>query len=344
MWVWIVQYVLIALLICLGIISAVYDIRFGIIPNKIIVIFLICGLVLDTVLYGVLARDIMSLFIINLIASIVLALCFYYTHIFAGGDCKLIIAMSLLYPAGMYLLYDRTRCTLIMAVCIAIFYGFVYLLISSVKKIITREIVITKTDIKEYVASYIKIYVVAMVYVIFTNLGFTAIGSRGIKIPDWIIWTACILIAWFTARIAIFKNRYLLMAVGVLDIIIAIILGVMPISVHPGTYIFTAGLVICQLLMRTNLYETIKTSDVRSGMILSLASSIIMQGSKIKGLPGISSEDLKSRLTDEQVKSIIKWSESSRGQAEICIVKKIPFAVFIVLGYISYFLIWSINT
>ena len=76
-------------------------------------------------------------------------------------------------------------------------------------------------------------------------------------------------------------------------------------------------------------------------MILSMGASLLMQRSRVRGLPGISSEDLKSRLTEEETESIKRWAKSKKIES-LLIVKKIPFAVFIFLGFISYFLIWSV--
>ena len=54
-----------------------------------------------------------------------------------------------------------------------------------------------------------------------------------------------------------------------------------------------------------------------------------------------STEDLKSRLTSEEIESIKIWAKATRTQ-ELTIVKKIPFAVFIAIGFVSYFVLWGI--
>lgn len=76
-------------------------------------------------------------------------------------------------------------------------------------------------------------------------------------------------------------------------------------------------------------------------MILSTTSSMLMQNSRVRGLPPISSEDLRSRLTEEQVGSIGRWA-SSRNISAVMVVRKIPFAIFIFAGFLSYFIIWEI--
>ncbi len=95
------------------------------------------------------------------------------------------------------------------------------------------------------------------------------------------------------------------------------------------------------MTIRTSLYQEVKICDLKRGMILSSVSSMLMQNSRVRGLPPISSEDLRSRLTEEQVDSIGRWA-SSRNIIAVTVVRKIPFAIFIFAGFLSYFIIWGI--
>ena len=75
-------------------------------------------------------------------------------------------------------------------------------------------------------------------------------------------------------------------------------------------------------------------------MILTTASSVLMQGSRVRGLPGVSSEDLRNRLTETEIDSIKRWA-SGRNVTRISIVKKIPFAFFLVIGFWLYLAAWG---
>lgn len=97
-----------------------------------------------------------------------------------------------------------------------------------------------------------------------------------------------------------------------------------------------------RILIATQSYQVIQTALVRPGMILSTASSMQFIASRVKGLPGISTEDLRSRLTEEQAESIKRWEHSAKGQPQITIVRKIPFAIFISLGFVLYYLLWRV--
>ena len=69
-----------------------------------------------------------------------------------------------------------------------------------------------------------------------------------------------------------------------------------------------------------------------------MAYSTVLQfsRSRVKGLPIITTEDMSSRITAEQADSIKRWGKSKNGKESIVILRKIPFAAFISLGYIIY--------
>ena len=78
---------------------------------------------------------------------------------------------------------------------------------------------------------------------------------------------------------------------------------------------------------------------IKKGMILSASSVMLFLNSNIKGLPMKVSEDMAARLTDEEVDSIKRWARSKNGKDELIIVKKIPFAFFINIGYAIFMII-----
>lgn len=338
----VLDYILLALMICLGIASAVNDIKDGIIPNKLVAGFAVCGLVLDFVYYGILARDVATVFLTNVLVVLVISLCLYYTHALAGGDCKLVPVLALLYPAGMYLTYGNSSITLFAALCFAIFFGYIYLLASAVWRMITGETKMSAGYIRQTVVAYLKSYIVATLYVMLINLVFAFIDETIIKVNSWIVWASCIVIAWITGRLPVLKRKMVLLTIVVFDVGLSTVLKVIPVSLNPTTYIFTAVLLLCQMTIRTNLYERISTLQVRKGMILSTISSIAMQNSRIEGLPGISAEDLRSRLNETEAECVRRWGKSVKGLKEVTIVKKIPFAIFIAMGYAAYFILWGI--
>ncbi|WP_242826906.1 hypothetical protein [Butyrivibrio sp. MC2013] len=100
---------------------------------------------------------------------------------------------------------------------------------------------------------------------------------------------------------------------------------------------------IIKIIISEYNYTTIPTSEVKKGMIISSFSSIVMSNSKIKGLPQISHEDMRSRLTQEEADAIIQWGKTKGSLKTIQIVRKMPFAIFIFLGLLIYSTIWGIS-
>lgn len=338
----VLEYTSLACLFCLGIISSYTDIKDGIIKNRYIAIAICVALALDGVYYGVFARDVTLLFGLNSLSTIALALCLFLAHDFAGGDCKLVIALSLLYPSRMYMLYAGLPVNLFLVILFSIFYGYLYLLGYSLLGIARGKIKVDGAYIKRYVKNYAKSYSLALIYVVFLNLVFQLLSFFGINVYTWVVWILSMIVAWTSTRIPVLKNRFVLIAFVVIDIVISLFLKAFPLSINPRTYLITALLLLSQMSIRASLYDEISTQTVKRGMILSVGSSMMMQNTKIQGLPSISTESLKDRLSDEQAASIRAWGQTRTGQKTVVVIKKIPFAIFLFLGYITYFVLWSI--
>ena len=340
----IVESILLILLLCLGAMASYSDIAYGIIPNKLLAGFGASGVILDIVYYGVFAQDTVILFLLNSGITTAIGLFLYYTHSLAGGDCKLIPVLSILYPAGMYLRYGSNDITLFAAMCFAVFFGYVYLLITAIWRLLIGDSRISRTYFIDTVKNYVKTYLIVSLLVMLTNLILAVIDLKVIRIDTFVIWLMCIAVAWIGGRVSFFRKKAVIMIVIGMDIALSIYMRQIPLSFNPWTYLFTAVLLMCQLTIRTNLYEYIQTSRVKKGMILSAFSSIQMQNSRISGLPGISTEDLRDRLTESEAESVRQWGQTPNGIKQISIVKKVPFAVFLTLGFVCYLIIWRIVT
>lgn len=337
----IVETLLIVSMLLLGILTSITDTRKGRIYNKTLLIFTLIGLILDVIYYGVLARDLFISFVLNFVIIALISLTLFYTHTFAGGDCKLSLVMALLYPANKYLMYGISKATLYFALCIAIFYGYIYLLGSSLSSLIKGKTKLTKTYITSYLLSFFKSFISASGYICLVNLICIIIALKGLYINEWIIRAICMALAWYIGISDTLKKWIPVVGVYIIDFIIGLYLGFMPFSFNPENYIMVVVLLFFQMTIRTSLYEEIKITDLKKGMILSSLSSMMFQNSRVRGLPPISSEDLKSRLTEEQVNSVGRWAKSRKIET-ITIVRKIPFAIFIFGGFLSYFIIWSV--
>lgn len=317
------------------------DMREGIIYNRILVIFFVSAIVIDSIYYGIYAQDIFFDFLFNLLVVSVVSLYLFYTHSFAGGDCKMTIVLALLYPARYYFLYGNSNITLVFAIGFAILAGYIYLLASSIQAIITKKVKFTREYIKNFLLSFLKSYISAMIYIALFNCLLVFCDRHGLFVNMWFSWFVCLIIAWCVGRFPIFKKNALLVLVVATTVAISIVMKIVPISLNPENYTLVLVLLLCQMTIKTTIYENVYVDQLQKGMILSTFSSTLMQTSITKGLPEISTEDLKSRLTPSEIDSIKIWAKATHTK-ELTVVKKIPFAIFISIGFLSYFILWSI--
>lgn len=337
----IVETLLLFTLIVIGARAAYTDIRAGYIYNKELAAAFIPGTVLNVVYYTVFVRDITWDFLLNLAVVLLLELLLYKMHAYAGGDLKLGMLLAYLYPARMYAPYSGVIVTLFFYIGFAIFYGYIYLLADAVRRAVTKRSNLSGRYAAGYVKNFLVAYLRASVYIILLTLAAYAAGNYFL-IPSWALWIICMLAAWESRRSRVMRNRVAVLATMAADVVLAVMMRVIPFSLYPETYLFSAVLLVFQILISAALYEEIDTENVKKGMILSKVSSALMQGSRVRGLPGISSESLADRLTEKQAESVVRWGKTKTGRKKVTVMRKIPFAIFLLLGIVTYFMIWVI--
>lgn len=337
----VIETLLCIMVFTLCLITSRSDIKEGIIYNKVLGPFAFAALVLDVIFYGFLSRELFYEFAGNVVILVLISLILFYSHSFAGGDCKLIIVIALLYPASNYYQLNGNSLTLYFALGLGIFYGYVYLLCDSVLSVIREKSRLSMQYIKLYLINFLKSFFSGLIYITLINW-FINIGSAcGFTVNAWFTRFICLLVAWVLGKYPVLRRWYLVLGIMAVDVVLCMVTKFVPINIHPENYILVIALLLCQIIIRTNLYETKPVKELKKGMILSAQASIVMQNSRVKGLPGISQESLKNRLTEEEVESIQRWAKY-RSITTITIVRKIPFAVFISFGFFSYFIIWSL--
>lgn len=336
----VVEILYIAVLAIFSVITVRSDLKDGMVYNKTILKFGMIAIVLDLLYYSFFGRDLFIAFAVNLLIVSGISIFLFYTHSFAGGDCKLAIVLAMLFPARFYLKYGDSCYTLLFAIGIAVFLGYLYLLGASIYELIRKNNQFTRGYIQGYVISFLKSFVTAMIYINAVNLIALLFGLYNYTVMIWVIRIVCIVTSWMIGKYSLFKKWYMITGIVVADVGLSIWLGVIPISINPENYILVLVLLLCQMTIRTNLYQDIEVENLKKGMILTTASSVLMQGSRVRGLPGVSSEDLRNRLTETEIDSIKRWAVG-RNVTSISIVKKIPFAFFMVIGFWLYLAAWG---
>lgn len=337
----IVELICLCLMFFLSIICTRSDMKKGIIYNKVLFMFVVFSIFLDLIYYGYYAKDLFFEFLLNFIFISIVSLYLFYSHSFAGGDCKMIIVLSLLYPARYYLVYRNTNLTLVFVIGFAIFSGYIYLLLKSIWSLVVKKVTVTLDYVKNYLLNFSNSFVTAMVYIALLNCILMIGNYYGLYFNLLIVNIICLFVAWCVGKYQIFREKIILSLVVCLVVFISIIFKTVPISLIPGSYTLVIILLFCQMTISTSIYENININQLKKGMILSTFSSLLMQSSITKGLPKVSTEDLKSRLTDTEVESIKIWAKATKTES-LTIVSKIPFAIFISIGFLSYFMLGAL--
>lgn len=317
------------------------DLRKGMIYNKTLVVFSILAVVIDAAYYGYFARDLLIEFLMNLIVVAVISLYLFYSHSFAGGDCKMFMVLAMLYPARFYITYGNSNITLFLTIGFSILAGYIYLLSSSVWGIATKKVKITSAYVRNFLLSFIKSYLIAMLYIALFNCLLVQCSSFGLNINGLIVSLLCMVVAWLVGKFPLLRKKIVFIPVAVLVALISVSFGFLPISLYPGDYVLVLILLFCQMTIKTIIYEEVSIDQIKKGTILSAFSSMLMQSSITKGLPGVSTEDLKSRLTESEAESVKIWARATHTKS-LTIVKKIPFAIFISVGFLGYWILWSV--
>lgn len=317
------------------------DLKVGLIYNKVLLFFVGCAVVIALVYYGIYVNDLLFYYLINNAIVALVGVYLFYSHSFAGGDCKMTIVIALLFPARYYWWLDNNGFTLMFFIAFAIFAGYCYLLISSVLKIVSKKVIITKQYVKQSIFEFVKSYCFTIVYISLFHFLILYFFDLVLNANAWIVSGLCLLIAWVVNRYSFFKNKILFVLVLCCVILISVFFRISLISMNFGDYLFVFALVLCQMTISTSIYEDIAIDDLKKGMILTTFSSMLMQKSITKGLPAVSHEDLRSRLTEGEIESIKLWAKATKVY-NLTIVKKIPFAIFISIGLFFYCIMWGI--
>lgn len=327
--------------VTIGILGSVSDIKHGIVKNKMILVFLIEAVIINVIYYGFLAQDIFLDFLINYCTILTIVFVMYFTHVWAGGDCKLMLVMALLYPARYYLPINGSIYTEIYIVGVAFVVAYLFVFGRSVFDLITGKITITGKSLVKTLKQTAVSFVISMAYICLIYVLYFKFLSQVLVIDDILLTLVFIGVAWLVNYVKVLRNVIAVIVVLVADVVLSIVFGIIPISTNPLNYLFVLVLVLMRFLTTSNKYDTVLAIDIEPGMILSTQSSVLLINSKKDLISGVSTENLKSRLSKEEATNINNWGYGT--DYSLMVVKKTPFVLFIVIGFAIYFLLWGLH-
>lgn len=316
------------LILVILVIGTCTDLKYGIIPNK---------LIFPCIIFGIIYK-IFSSISINLLGSIMLAsivsLILFYLKIWAGGDCKLYLAIILLMPNSIIESTFYGISYIVWIPILAFLIGYFYIIGDSFYQKLKQHKKNNNlhTKAKNDFIRYIKYYVV----IIFINYCMNNLFKYlNIQLNTWMYMIISFGLIYMFIKIKILEEKFFILFVIFIDIYIGVINLNLLFNIKQLLIWF--AIIISSLLKHFNNdynYEEIVIEQLKPGMILSTTSSYIFFNDKLSKYKKISDETLRSRLTEKDIDQIKEVSLKRDYIKTITIMKKIPFALFISLSTI----------
>lgn len=329
----------------LGVVSAYTDFKEKKIYNKSILIAVIISIFTYVVFYKEIEIIYIKNYIINILISIIISLLFYYFKIWAAGDAKLFIAITLMIPYQIYETCTKNVFPALFLLIMIFGIAFIYIVFETLYLWIKdrdkfqklKGNSIKKEDIKDFIIQYFMGYFLIMFVRNITNIfmPWFQTYNGGLAL------ICNMLILLFSYRIITTKKKiYVTLIVSfilncIYYLIYGITFGVMDIKI----FAIVIAIMSFRLVSEKYNYEEIEVKDLKPRMILSFGSVMKFYTSRVKGLPKNTTETTDSRLNEEEIESIKRWSKTKKGEKTIVIVRHMPFAPFILLGEILFFIL-----
>lgn len=334
----ILDYLRLLVLFGLCIAASYTDIKEGKISNRLICYALVFDLAFNALAF--ILGDVHQLipFLTNTGLMISISLFLYKIKVWAGGDSKLLCVLALLYPPEFYWSESGKSPSFFVAVGFMFSCGFVFLVADSIRNVYRSRSWSIDFIRRKFIHTAVR-YAQTSLILYTINLVYQFIIIRYVVLPELIFSCVCICIVYLIQDIKIFYNKKF--SITLLAVIVLLSIFFESIRRVPSllTYAIVLGLMVIRIFVEQYNYATIPTANVKPGMILSRFTTALFEGSRVRGLPEMSDETLRSRLTQDQVDSIIRWGKTKKGTETVVIVRKVPFAVFISLGLLLYFLL-----
>lgn len=333
------EYLMYILLAVLCIYATYTDLVCGLIKNKMLICFGGIGVVLDLFCYGILEPEWRNTFILNIGLMITVSVILYLTHIWAAGDSKLLITIATLVPAKLTVLEDRNYYS-VLIVAYAFVVSFAYLIGDTLFLLIYQKRNISMDAVKKHFLAGVQMFFVNSIYLfLLLHLEDMILERFAFSLGQWKpIINICILILWSSFN-KVYNHLLVAFAFGI-SVLICVFSKTIHFQLQQGLYYLAIiAFILFRIVINEFNYEFVKTQEVQRGMILSAVSSLCIAASGIKDSPAVSTEDMRSRLTQKQVEAIRAWGGSCKGKEYVQIVRKIPFAIFLSLGVLGYIVV-----
>ena len=341
------EILLMSIILVLGIVVIVTDFHAGVIKNKVLLVAIVFGVIINSIYITFFAKNFLLVYLLNWFAVSLISVLLYAFRFWAAGDSKLMITLAFLIPARYY----ENSLLLISGVYYIIFIfllAYLYIIVESIVLAIKKKEYYRKHIEKRFFKEFIYRYFVSYLYLRTLTLILQSIMGEFYYTNQLFFTFINIFIILYIHEKEVFHKRtiiLILFGINALLIIWSILQGSYTVNLDIlHNYVIVLLAIFLRYLVSGYNYEEIQTSEVKKGMVLSYATVVGFMPSRVKGLPQTTSEDMSSRITEEEAEAVRRWEKSKYGKNSIIIVRKIPFAIFIVCGTISYIVMRIVMT
>lgn len=326
-----IKSLLISVLIVEAIICTFTDFKSGKIFNYAIITGTVVALIGNVLYFLLFGYELFFEFVVSILSAVLISIIMYALHIWAGGDVKLFVLFSALVPADLY--KQKAPLSIVTVYIIVFSLAFVFLVLESILLLLKKEKIVRKTSLKFSAGPIISCMVSIAVMQTVLRLVFKNVYYEYLT---FFLLLNVIFVLLFD-KIKFLHKKWVILFLSLIAIVFifySVINGQFHIDIR--SFIITAAVICFRGLAENFNYQEIDTADVKKGMILSYATVLEFSKSRIKGLPQFTTEDLSTRITQDEADSIVRWSSSKYGKDKIVILRKLPFALFISIGFIIY--------
>ena len=327
--------------VILGVVSIITDFKNKKIYNKNIIYALMASLFIYIVLWKQITVQYITNYCINIIISVIISFSFYYFKIWSAGDAKLFLAIIIIIPYNIYNV-EKTNLFPALYLLIIIFsIGFFYVVLETLVLWVKdkKRIQVFKLKIKNIKQIIINYFMGYFVILFINNITLKFVPD--FRINNGGLMLICnMLILFFLYRIIKGKRKALIIMSLFLiaNLTYYFIFGLRIYAINLKMFVFVLSIMLFRSFAEKYNYEEIRIENLKPRMILSFESVLKFYSSRVKGLPHSTDETTDSRLTTNEVNSIKRWSKTRKGQDTIIIVRHMPFAPFILIGEIIFFI------
>ena len=316
------------------------DCKMDIISNRALVWAVAMILPLDAVYYWLYGSAWLGVAGLNFMVLAMASIVFYAQHIWGAGDSKLLLVIGLAIPGRLYADGRLGLGAGLVIVAMAFITAFLWAALCGVWQGIRKHDLLKLPqryyDVKRLLASYL---LVVSLMQMMDLVCWMFLPEALLMSPYLIRGIYCaVLLGLISWRNRLPLKRLYVLAAGAFALAIALF-AVGWFRPQFGFSIFVliavVGLFLIRLMIEKYNYQSIPTSEVRAGQILSAATVFSFAPSHVKGLPSGLSEDMEAKLTEEEAASVRRWEKSKHGRANVVIVRKIPFAIFLGIGTVA---------